>query len=181
MKQAIEYKVAMPEGVSASIENAMLTVKGKQGEISRDFAHPLISVTLDGSDILVACEKATKREKCQIGTFNAHIKNMVNGVQKKFTYTLKICSSHFPMNVAVSGQTLTVKNFLGEKNARVADVPVGVSAKVQDKDIILESVDRELAGIAASRIEQLTRVTNKDRRIFQDGIYITGKDQRRAQ
>mgnify|MGYP001231582226 FL=1 len=78
-------------------------------------------------------------------------------------------------------QHLTVKNFLGEKNARVADVPVGVSAKVQDKDIILESVDRELAGIAASRIEQLTRVTNKDRRIFQDGIYITGKDQRRAQ
>lgn len=181
MKQAIEYKVAVPEGVSASVDNSVLTVKGKQGEVSRSFAHPLIGVTVDGSEIVIACEKATKREKCQMGTFNAHAKNMVNGVQEKFRYTLRICSSHFPMNVSVSGQTVSVKNFLGEKNPRLVDVPVGVSAKVEDKDIIVESVDRELAGIAASRIEQLTRVTNKDRRIFQDGIYITGKDQRRVQ
>lgn len=181
MKQDIEHKISCPEGVTASLNGSDLTVKGKEGESVRSFNHSLISIGVDGADIILSCKNSTKREKCQMGTFQAHIKNMVNGVQNKFKYSLKICSSHFPMNVSVSGQSLTVKNFLGEKNARIAEIPVGVSVKVQDKDIIIESIERELAGITASRIEQLTRVTNKDRRIFQDGIYITGKDDRRLQ
>ena len=55
MKQAIEYKVAVPEGVTASVEGGVLSVKGKQGEVSRNFAHPLIGVKVDGSEIVIAC------------------------------------------------------------------------------------------------------------------------------
>ena len=80
------------------------------------------------------------------------------------------------MNVSINNEELIVKNFLGEKAPRILKIKPGVTAKVEGSDIIIESTNKELAGQAAADIEQLTRITNKDRRIFQDGIYITEKD-----
>jgi large subunit ribosomal protein L6 len=80
------------------------------------------------------------------------------------------------MNVAVSGDKLSVKNFLGEKIPRVAKILPGVTVKVEGDIIDIESTDKEAAGQTAANFEQLTRITNRDLRIFQDGIYITVKD-----
>ncbi len=52
----------------------------------------------------------------------------------------------------------------------------GVSIKVEGDMINVESIDKGLAGQTAADIEQLTRRTNYDTRIFQDGIYIINKD-----
>lgn len=79
------------------------------------------------------------------------------------------------MNVSVEKGNVIVKNFLGEKMARVARILEGSEVKVNGDEIIVTSVNKETAGQTASNIEQCTRVTNKDRRIFQDGIYITQK------
>ncbi len=92
----------------------MLIVKGPKGEVTRDFAHPKVSIVVEGGKVVLNAVKGTRREKTVLLSFESHIKNMVAGVQEPHLYKLKICSGHFPMNVAVSGQELTVKNFLGE-------------------------------------------------------------------
>ena len=51
----------------------------------------------------------------------------------------------------------------------------GADVTIDGTAIIITSTDIEKAGQAAANIEQLTRITDKDIRIFQDGIYIVRK------
>src|SRR3989344_9023355 len=110
-----------------------------------------------------------------VNTFNAHIGNMIKGVQEQYRYVLKICSGHFPMNVTMSGEQLIVKNFLGEKNPRTLKLKKGATVKVDGEKITVESCDKELAGKVSSDIELLTSKRNRDLRVFQDGIYLIEK------
>ena len=101
---------------------------------------------------------------------------MIKGVAEGHVYRLKICSGHFPMNVSVSGNEFSVANFLGEKTPRKLSVKEGASVKVEGQEVVVESMNKELAGQTAADIELLTKVKGRDRRIFQDGIFIINKD-----
>ncbi|HIJ10983.1 TPA: 50S ribosomal protein L6 [Candidatus Woesearchaeota archaeon] len=175
MKEDLRREIVLGEGVTAQLDGRVLVVKGPKGEVSRDFRHPKISISIESGKIVLEAKKGTKREKTGIGSFESHIKNMVKGVVDPFVYTLKICSGHFPMNVAVSGQELTIKNFLGEAVPRKVQLQEGTIVKINGTDITITSPDKEKAGQTAARIESLCRITNRDRRIFQDGIYIVDK------
>jgi len=174
MKQDIEETIAIPDGIQVTVDD-LVTVKGPKGELSKNLKFPGISLKLDGKQLKISAENATKREKKLIYTYKAHLANMFQGVQEPWVYKLKVCASHFPMNVSVSGKEFIVKNFLGEKVPRKLLVREGVTVKIDGKDVIVESIDKELAGNTASEIELLTVVKGRDLRVFQDGIYITEK------
>ncbi len=175
MKENIQKELALPQGVTATYVAGQLTVKGPKGEVSRSLSYPTIVLAVEDGKVVLSSPKATKREKRMIGTFESHIKNMIKGVQEMFEYKLKICSGHFPMNVAVSGNKLTVKNFLGEKHPRNLSFDAQAKVKVNGTEISVSACSKELAGQVSASIEQLCRITNKDVRIFQDGIWITHK------
>ncbi|MBI2573215.1 50S ribosomal protein L6 [Candidatus Woesearchaeota archaeon] len=175
MKEDITRQIPLEKGVNATIVNSVLTLKGPKGEVSRDLRHPRVAVRVESAMIVVSAVKGTKREKTVVGSFESHVANMVKGVVEPFVYKLKICSGHFPMNVAVVGQEFVVKNFLGEAVPRRANLVKGATVKIEGTEITVTSCDKELAGLMAGRIEQLCRITNRDRRIFQDGCYMTEK------
>ncbi len=175
MKEEIHKEVALPAGVTAQLEKSVLTVKGPKGTVQRNFIYPQVVLRAESGKVILVVAKGTKREKKVVGSFASHIKNMVQGVQQVHEYKLKICSGHFPMNVSVSGRDFTVKNFLGEAVPRRVTLPQGAEVKVQGEEVVVTSVDKELAGQAAGLIERLCRITNRDLRIFQDGCYITHK------
>ncbi|MBT4539664.1 50S ribosomal protein L6 [Candidatus Woesearchaeota archaeon] len=175
MREDLQKEIVLSDGVTASLNDSVLTVKGPKGEVSRNFLHPKVAVNVSEGKILLLALKATRREKTVTGSFVAHIKNMIKGVQEHHLYKLKICSGHFPMNVAVKGQELVVKNFLGESVPRRCELNPAVQVKINGTEIVVTSPDKELAGLVAARIELLCRITNRDRRIFQDGIYLTEK------
>ncbi len=174
MKKEIE----IPQGVDAEVHINKLTIKGKDGENSKEFALDKINLEKKGDKIILAGNKETKKEKRIINTLVAHIKNMIQGVQNKFEYKLKICSSHFPMTLKIEGNKAIIKNFLGEKVDRKVELPKNVEIKVDKEIITLLSSDKELAGQAAANLERVTKIKGRDRRIFQDGIYIINKSGR---
>ncbi|MBI2151951.1 50S ribosomal protein L6 [Candidatus Woesearchaeota archaeon] len=175
MKLDLNEEIALPAGVNAKLEAAVLKLKGPKGEVSRKFSYPRIELKLESGKVVVFSKKATKKEKMQMMTFVSHIRNLVQGVQEPHFYRLKICSGHFPMNVTVSGKEFIIKNFLGESVPRKITLPLGAEVKISGTEITVQSPDKELAGQIAAKIEQLCRITNRDRRVFQDGCYITKK------
>jgi large subunit ribosomal protein L6 len=135
VKVDIIDKISIPEGVEVSIDSNQINVKGPKGELSRGIFTPGIKIEVKENEVIFSIKKAAKKEKMVLKTTEAHLKNMINGVNEEYVYKLKICSGHF---------TVT-------------------------------SIDIEKAGQVAASIEALTRITNKDRRRFQDGIFITSK------
>ncbi len=175
MKDDLIREIELTGGVTATFHGTLLKVKGPKGEVQKVFDHPRVQITIEGKKIVLRAPKATKREKTQLGSYESHVQNMVKGVQELHVYKLKICSGHFPMSVSVSGQELVVKNFLGEAVPRRVKFDTQADVKVAGNEIVVSSPNKEAAGQTAAKIENLCRITNRDRRIFQDGCYITQK------
>jgi large subunit ribosomal protein L6 len=176
MKSDIKKEIELPEGVETKLDGFLLVVKGPKGENKKQLYNPKIVLSLANSNVSLEAKKGTKREKRLLHTFAAHIRNMIKGVTEGHNYELKICSGHFPMNVSVAGNEFVIKNFLGENNPRKMRIKEGVKINVEGDKVKVEGIDKELVGQAAANIEILTKIKGRDRRIFQDGIFITIKD-----
>ncbi len=175
MKKEIFQEIEIPEGVEANIEGNSIVVKGNKGENKRTFNITNLVFEKKGNKIVVGNKKATKKDKRMMNTIEAHVKNMIRGVQEKFEYKLKVCFSHFPITVEIKGNEGIIKNFLGEKTPRKFKIINGAEVKI-DKDIItVTSTDKEIAGKISADFERATWIRMRDRRIFQDGIFITSK------
>ena len=175
MRKELYKKIEIPEGVEAEIEGTRVRIKGPEGENIGKFNTGSLELIKEGNIISVGSKNATKREKKLMNTLAAHIKNMILGVQEKFEYELKAVFSHFPITIEVKGHEVIVKNFLGEKIPRKTSVPKGVEIEVDGNLIKIRSTNRELAGQAAANLETITKIRARDRRVFQDGIFMIKK------
>lgn len=176
----LKEEIVVPEEITMTLEKNILIMRKQDKEIERKL-NSLINVDLEGNKILLSSKRISKREKKMFGTLKAHINNMIKGLIEGFTYKLQVANVHFPMNVShdKDNNKIIVKNFLGEKKDRKIEVIEDVEVKI-DKDIIeLNSHDIEKAGQVATNIEKGTKVRNKDRRIYQDGIFIIEKPGRK--
>lgn len=174
-KSKLEEYIGIPKGIKVDATEGEIKIKGSEGEITKRLLNPKIKIKVEDNKIIIGGLKNSKREKKIIGTFKAHIKNMMKGCKKPYKHTLKICSGHFPMNVSLNNDELIVKNFLGEKTPRVLKLKKNINVKVEGDQVIVESIDKKLAGQTAADIEKLCKITNRDPRIFQDGIWIINK------
>jgi large subunit ribosomal protein L6 len=175
-EKKLQEEIAFPSDVQVTVSEEKISMK-KGDKIIERIMHPLVHARIDGNTIILYCNKSRKIERRMLGTFAAHVKNMIKGFSEPFKYKLQVVNVHFPMTVTHDKEKkeIVIKNFLGEKKERRVKVVDGVNVKI-NKDIIeLESHDIEKAGRVATNIEKGSRVKNKDRRIYQDGIFITEK------
>lgn len=175
MKKELYQEIEIPEGVEAEINETTLKVSGPEGKSEKKFSINNLEFKKEGNKIIIGNKKATKKEKKLMNTLASHIRNMIKGVQEKFEYQLKICFSHFPINVEIKDKEVIIKNFLGEKIPRKTKILESVEVEI-DKDIIkVKSVSKELAGQVAANFETATKIRKRDKRVFQDGIFIINK------
>ena len=168
-------KIKIPDGVSATFDNNIITIKGEKGEISRTFSHPKINIKINENIIEINSKNVRRKEKALIGTFIAHINNMIKGVSQGFEYKMKTVFSHFPIKTSVEGNEFVIQNFLGERSARKARILDGVTVEVNGEDVTVQGFDKERVGQTVANIERATLVKKRDIRVFQDGVYRISK------
>jgi large subunit ribosomal protein L6 len=172
----IKEEIKIPEGIQITVEGKTVHAKGPKGSISKVLAHPKIGITLQGNVVKISCSDSPRRkEKALIGTFKAHIRNMIKGVSKGYECKMKTVFSHFPIKTSVEGNHLLIQNFLGERFPRHAEILSDVKVEIKGETIVLSSPDKEKVGQTAANIERATKVKNRDIRVFQDGIYIVSR------
>jgi large subunit ribosomal protein L6 len=175
----IKHIVDLAEGVTASQDGNMVTLSKDGNTISREFTHPRVSATVKDGLVEVYCDQPRRKEKALAGTWNAHISNMNKGLSEGFEYRLKAVYSHFPMTLKVEASVLTITNLFGERVPRRADLPwspAEVTVKVQNKtEVVVTGANKEKVGQTAANIERACRIRGRDRRVFQDGVYIVQK------
>ncbi|MFH0808007.1 MAG: 50S ribosomal protein L6 [archaeon] len=178
MNKDLERSVEIADGVLVSVDGRQFVVKGNGKELMREFEIGKIKVEVKGKQVVLVAKAASKREAKMMGTIWAHLKNMIKGCGEDFVYELEIANVHFPMNVKVEGDKVIIKSFLGEKVAREAKIVGDVKVDISGSKITLTGSDIEACGQTAANLEKATRLTGRDRRIFQDGIFITKKPYR---
>jgi len=171
-------ELEIPEDVSVSQDHLDLTVEGPQGTVTRRLWYPDIDVTVEDDVVAVESSEDDAKTMSTIGTFESHIENMFHGVIEGWEYEMEVFYSHFPMQVNVEGDDVVIENFLGEKAARRTTVHGDTDVSVDGEELTITGPDIEAVGQTAADIEQLTRINDKDVRVFQDGVYITQKPSR---
>ena len=170
-----EERVAIPTGITVAVAKDSMQVSGPKGTVQRQFVPKRVAISVEGQTVVIRACIFGRHGKALVMSMASHVANMFVGVQTPYQYKLKICSGHFPMTVKADGRQVKVTNFLGEKIPRTAAILESVKVTIQGDAIVVESVDLEAAGQTAANLERATRIVNRDRRVFQDGIYIIEK------
>lgn len=170
-----EKRIELPENVSAQLEGKTLSLKCDNAASSKEFKAAGIKLSLEGNKIIISSIRTTKKVDAVANTLEKHIKNMIRGFKEDYEYRLSVVYSHFPINVVVKQDLVEVNNFLGEKKPRRARIMGKTKVEVKGAEITVRGNSKEDAGQTAANLEQATRISARDRRVFQDGIYITKK------
>ncbi|MFH2112461.1 MAG: 50S ribosomal protein L6 [Candidatus Bathyarchaeota archaeon] len=174
--QIVENHVTVPEDVDLTLDGHKVAVTGTNGKVVRDFAHAKLRMDYRDRVLRVWAENPRKKQAALVNTITSHVKNMITGVTEGFTYKLKIVFIHFPMNIQVRGDMVSINNFVGERQPRYANILPGVKVSVEGDDIVVTGNDIEMVGQTAANIQESTKIRNKDLRKFLDGIYVYKKE-----
>jgi len=79
------------------------------------------------------------------------------------------------LKLKLQNNKLIIENYMGERDIKEIEIPMGVKATLNENEITLEGYDIELLGNLAGLIENSVKPKEKDLRKFQDGIYIIQK------
>lgn len=182
MLMSTEYSsvVKIPEGVDVKIEGNpitgyKLTAKGPLGENTKFLKFRDVFIEKNGNEIRIYTPVVKAKYKAIVGTYTAHINNLLKGVKEGFEYKLKVFYAHFPVKLRVSGDEVIIENFLGETTPRKAKIVGRAKVEIKGQEITVKGLDIEECGQTAANLEMATKIRKKDRRVFQDGIYIVKK------
>ena len=168
-------EIEVPDKVQVSIDGEMVNVKGPLGEQTRKLSSPYVKIVKEGDSVFVISDTGRARHRALLGTYAAHIRNMIHGVTEGFECAMKIVYAHFPIKASVKGETFVIENFLGEKHPRRAKIVGRTKVTVKGDQVTISGSNIEEVGQTAANIERATRIKGYDPRIFQDGIYVTEK------
>lgn len=150
MSRTGKKPVALPAGVTASLDGAMIEVKGPKGTLSIP-KEAEVTYALEDGMLSVRPANETKRARSFWGMQRTLIQNLVTGVTEGFTKTLVMTGVGYRANA--QGQKLKLQ--LGYSHDIDIDVPEGIDIKTPDQTTIeISGIDRQAVGQIAAEIRR---------------------------
>jgi large subunit ribosomal protein L6 len=148
--------ISIPEGVSVNVNNNVITVNGKNGEMTQAFDG--VSFDISDNTILVKRNSESKDHKSKHGLFRSLVANMVTGVSEGFTKELELVGVGY--RASNSGQKLDLS--LGYSHTIVMDIAPevkveAINEKGKNPIIKLTSMDKQLIGHVAAKIRSFRK------------------------
>ena len=157
MSRIGKLPVHLPKGVTVSVKDNVVTVKGPKGELTQE-VNPNITVTVEDDVCHVTRPNDEREMRAMHGLYRALIHNMVVGVSEGYKKTLELVGVGYRANA--TGQVLELS--LGYTHAiymgLAPEIKVQtVSERNQNPLIILESCDKQLLGQVCAKIRSFRR------------------------
>ncbi|MHA1971104.1 MAG: 50S ribosomal protein L6 [Candidatus Thorarchaeota archaeon] len=174
-KSVYDQRIEIPSECQVSLKDKTVTVNGPKGTLERSFPEPQTTIKIEGNELIASTHVSRKRAKALVGTVVAHVRNMMLGVRLGYEYEMKIVFSHFPITVEQKGDIMLIKNFIGERGMRKANLIGDIQIRTTEDEIFISGIDIEHVSQSAANIQQACKIRDKDRRVFLDGIYVIRK------
>jgi large subunit ribosomal protein L6 len=143
--------IAVPKGVTVTIDGQTVTVKGPKGESAWTVAEE-IAVTHDDGGLSLALKADTPRARAMWGLSRTLLDNMVTGVTEGFTRKLELVGVGY--RAAMKGNDLSLQ--LGFSHEVDIKAPEGVTFAVpKQTEINISGADKQVVGELAANIRKL--------------------------
>ena len=157
MSRIGKLPIKLPQGVELSVSGSLVTVKGSKGTLSQSF-DPDMKITVEEGVATVTRPTDQKRHRALHGLTRALLYNMIQGVSEGFKTEQELVGVGYRANV--KGQHLELS--LGYSHNILFELPIEIKVtttaeKGQNPKIILESCDKQLIGLVASKIRSLRK------------------------
>ena len=170
-------KLTIPEGVTVTVENNVVTVKGAKGELQREISD-LVKVSVEENVVITETVDSSKKANMMVGTMNSHINNMINGVSKGYEKGLEAVGVGYKFNVA--GTKITIN--AGYSHPVVMECPSGITVEqVNNTEITLKGIDKQKVNEFAANIRKVRQPEPyKGKGIRYKGEYVRRKEGKKA-
>jgi large subunit ribosomal protein L6 len=146
--------INIPDGVEIKINKGNVSVKGKLGELSQKFDASSIKLKIEDSTLTVTPVSKSKENRAKYGLYRSLINNMVLGVSRGFSKTLKIVGVGY--RVSKKGDSLDI--LVGFSTPITVDPPEGISFDVPDNTtIIVKGIKKQVVGETAAKIRAIRK------------------------
>ena len=154
MSKVGKLPVALPAGVTLSVANDVITVKGPQGELKQSFHSDVIEVKVEGTEVVLTTKDESKQTNAYHGLYRSLIANMVKGVSEGFTKTLVVTGVGYRSDV--KGKELVMN--LGYSSDYIVLIPDGLKVvATPDGKLTVSGVDKQLVGEFCSQVRKLRK------------------------
>ena len=141
----------IPTGVTVSIENNNIVVKGPKGELTTKIANNL-EVEEKDNTLVIKRSNDLISTKAAHGTLNSNINNMIKGVSKGFEKGLEIIGVGYRFNL--KGNKLVIN--AGYSDPKEVEIPAGIKVEVKSNtEITVSGIDKVLVGEFAATVSKV--------------------------
>lgn len=152
MSRVGKLPIAIPSGVTITIDPSEITVAGGKGTLTQ-FTMPDITVSQQDDQVIVSRASDEPKIRAKHGLMRALISNMVVGVTEGFSKKLEINGVGF--RVAQQGADLKLN--LGFSHDVIYKVPAGVNTAIEQNTITVSGISRQQVGQVAAEIRALKK------------------------
>jgi len=148
MSRVARNPVALPQGVTATVDGNSVTVKGAKGTLKLPL-RPGLSLVQEGQVVRVQVAAPDKESLMHAGSLRSHLANLVLGVSKGYEKKLELVGVGY--RAAAQGKVLNLT--LGFSHPVVYDVPEGVTVETPTQtEVVIKGADKQQVGQVAAEI-----------------------------